>query len=216
MKKINPDHKLRKILAQVPPDYYHRGVKTNVLQQYWHNKKWKKLEKTLGGIGNSKLLDIGCADGTTTHQLHKMFKNMQVNGIDYYKQAVNFAKKTKTKIKFIYADAHDLPFGNNFFEIVTAIETLEHLENPRRALSEIHRVLAPKGHLIIVQDTDSLLFRTIWWMWTKWKGSVWEGSHINCLPPKALVKLVKKAGFEPLTMEYSNFKMEVIIKARKN
>ena len=93
---------------------------------------------------------------------------------------------------------------------------MEHLENPRRALSEIHRVLAPKGHLIIVQDTDSLLFRTIWWMWTKWKGSVWEGSHINCLPPKALVKLVKKAGFEPLTMEYSNFKMEVIIKARKN
>lgn len=215
MKKIGSENELRKILAQVPPDYYHRGVKTNMLQQYWHNKKWQKLKGALSGIGNSKLLDIGCADGTTTLQINKMFKNMQVYGIDYYKEAINFAKKTKPKMKFVHGDAHNLPFDKGFFEIVTAIETLEHLENPKRVLSEIHRVLTPKGHLIIVQDTDSLLFRTIWWMWTKWKGSVWKGSHINCLEPKALVTLIKEEGFEPLTLEYSNLKMEVIIKARK-
>ncbi len=216
MNKINSKVELTKILSQVPPDYYHKGVRTNILQEYWHNKKWGKLEKALKGISNSKLLDIGCADGTTTHKIHKRFKNMKVVGVDYYKEAINFAKKTKPGIKFVHADAHNLPFKNASFEIVTAIETLEHLIDPGRALSEIHRVLKPKGHLIVIQDTDSLLFRSIWWFWTKWKGSVWEGSHMNCLEPKALLKILRKSGFEPLTHEYSNLKMEVTIKSRKN
>src|SRR3989344_6058732 len=182
---MNP-RQFKKILNQVPADYYHRGVKTNFFQKYWHEKKWRVLKKFMGKTSGS-LLDIGCADGTTT----------------------------KPRINFLVADAHKLPFKNKSFDTVTAIEVLEHLDNPKKSLFEIYRVLKNKGQLIVVQDTDSLLFKSIWWFWTRWKGSVWNGSHINCYSPKGLIRLIKQTGFKVKESRYTNWKMEIFIKARK-
>lgn len=207
--------KLKQILDQVPPDYYESGVKSNFFQKYWHSRKWLHLKKILTGVKGKNLLDIGCADGTTTRQLQKIIPKARITGVDYYKKAIDFAKKKKDKIKYVHADAHNLPFASNSFDTVTAIETLEHLENPKDALSEIRRVLKPKGYLIIAQDTDSLLFKSVWWLWTKWKGSVWEGSHINCMKPQQLHKLLEKSGFEIKEYEYSNLRMEIFLKTRK-
>lgn len=216
---MNKKAKIKKsfdeILNHVPADYYHKGVKSNFLQKYWHTKKWKTLEKFLRNQSSGKLLDVGCADGTTTLQIHKNFPKLKITGIDAYDKAVNFAKKTKTKINFIVADAHKLPFKNSTFDIIITIETLEHLENPRLALSEIRRVLKRRGFLIIGQDTDSTLFKLVWWIWTKSKGSVWSHSHINCVTPDILIRNVKSAGFKIKKVENINLGMEVFVKALK-
>ncbi len=212
---MSPDSKqFEEILGQVPPDYYDSGVRNNLLQKYWHNHKWDNLSRFLENR-RAKLLDIGCADGTTTSQISRLFPKLQITGVDKYAKAIQYASKTKPHIKFINADAHKLPFKNNSFDFVVAIETLEHLHEPDQALSEIYRVLKKKGYLIVVQDTDSLLFRTIWWFWTKWKGSVWNHSHINCLNPKELLKKVRDSGFKVKKLGYTNLKMEVFIKAQK-
>src|SRR3989344_2962480 len=187
--------RLKQVLSQVPPNYYEKGVRTNFLQKYWHTKKWHHLEEFLTGVESSALLDIGCADGTTTRQLQKIIPEARIVGIDYYKKAIDFA--------------------NNSFDTVTAIETLEHLTIPERVLDEIRRVLKPRGYLIIGQDTDSILFRTIWFAWTKWKGSVWENSHINCMKPKDLIRILKKQGFKIENSKTVNFGMEIFIRARK-
>lgn len=42
-----------------------------------------------------------------------------------------------------------LPYSDNFFDVVTCIEVVEHLENPRDLMREIHRVLKTKGNLIL-------------------------------------------------------------------
>lgn len=209
--KVN---QFQKILAQVPVDYYAKGVKNNFLQKYWHSKKWQHLANLLKNPRGT-LLDIGCADGTTTYQIKKKFPKLKITGLDYYKGTIDFAKRTRPQVRFVHGDAHELPFGNETFDIVTAIEVLEHLEKPKRVLSEIKRVLKPDGIFIIVQDTDSLLFRTVWWLWTKSKGAVWVNSHINCVPPKRLVKNLKKAGFKIIKVKYTNLKMEVLIKTHK-
>lgn len=204
----------KKILNQVPADYYHRGVKTNFFQKYWHEKKWRVLKKFMGKTSGS-LLDIGCADGTTTSQIQKFYPSLEITAIDYYQKAIKYAKATKPRINFLVADAHKLPFKNKSFDTVTAIEVLEHLDNPKKSLFEIYRVLKNKGQLIVVQDTDSLLFKSIWWFWTRWKGSVWNGSHINCYTPKGLIRLIKQTGFKVKESRYTNWKMEIFIKARK-
>lgn len=201
------------ILKQVPMDYYDKGIRTNPLQKYWHTKKWKTLREFLPSSGS--LLDIGCADGTTTFEIYKHFPKLKVTGIDYYKKAIDFAKKTKPGVTFIHGDAHSLPFKNGQFNVVTTIEILEHLQNPEVALKEIYRVLKKDGYLVVVQDTDSLLFKSVWWIWTKWRGAVWNGSHINCLHPDQLIRVLKKTGFKIKQTHFTNLKMEIFIKAQK-
>lgn len=49
----------------------------------------------------------------------------------------------------IVGDAHELPFPNQSFDLVTLFMVLEHLENPPKVLSEINRVLKPKGILLL-------------------------------------------------------------------
>ena len=206
---------LEKILDQVPPDYYESGVKINFFQKYWHSRKWHHLKEFLISVGGNRLLDIGCADGTTTKQIKKILPLTTITGIDLYKKAIDHAKRKASKIRFIHGDVHNLPFNNNSFEIVTAVETLEHLDNPNKALAEIYRVLKPNGYLIIGQDTDSLLFRVVWFAWIKWKGAVWKNSHISCMKPEELKKAFKKQGFKIEKSKVVNLGMEIFIRARK-
>lgn len=56
----------------------------------------------------------------------------------------------------VLADAHKLPFGDNAFDCVIAIEVFEHLSSPDVAIREIHRVLKFGGHILI---TVPFLFR---------------------------------------------------------
>ena len=109
-----------------------------------------------------------------------------------------------------------MPFKDSSFEIMTAVETLEHLDNPNKALAEIYRVLKPNGSLIIGQDTDSLLFRAVWFIWIKWKGAVWKNSHISCMKPKNLIQVLKKQEFIIEKSKLVNLGMEIFIRARKS
>jgi len=54
----------------------------------------------------------------------------------------------KLKGKSVIGNAETLPFENNFFDLVAAFEVLEHIENDKKAFSEIARVLKPGGFLI--------------------------------------------------------------------
>ena len=209
------EKKLKRILDQVPPNYYENGVKSNFLQKYWHTRKWHHLKEFFIGVSGKRLLDIGCADGTTTRQIKKILPSVRIVGIDLYKKAIDHAKGKENKIRFIHGDVHNMPFEDSSFEIMTAVETLEHLDNPNKALAEIYRVLKPNGYLIIGQDTDSLLFRVVWFVWTRWKGAVWKKSHISCMKPEELKKALKKQGFKIEKSKKVNFGMEIFIRARR-
>ena len=49
----------------------------------------------------------------------------------------------------VWGDATDLPFGDGSFDTVVMFQTLEHIPEPARALSEAHRVLRPGGVIVI-------------------------------------------------------------------
>lgn len=202
----------KKILNQVPEDYYERGTKTNLLQWAWHGWKWKTLEGLLKGHGG-KILDVGCADGNLTAKVAKHLPNAKVTGVDLYKKSIEFAKKKNPDVNFLVADARKLPFKKGEFDVVICAEALEHIPNNKEAVAEIYRVLGKNGTLIVLQDTDSPVFNFIWFFWTKWKGKVWEGSHISCMKPGELVNLLKKNGFKINVKKFSHFGLEVGIKA---
>ena len=53
-----------------------------------------------------------------------------------------------SKVDHFY-DGHTLPLGDAHYDAVVSFETLEHVFNPTRILSEIHRVTRPGGHLLL-------------------------------------------------------------------
>ena len=64
---------------------------------------------------------------------------------------------TKTPIVDIVCDASDLPFADKTFDGCYAYALLEHVDNPPKVLTEIHRILKSEGWLKILVPTDSKL-----------------------------------------------------------
>jgi len=91
------------------------------------------------------VLDVGCGGGFLTNHLAK--EGFIVFGIDAARDALECADRhdSTQSIKYIVGDAYNLPFSDACFEVVCAMDFLEHVEDPDRILEEAARVLAPGG-----------------------------------------------------------------------
>lgn len=95
------------------------------------------------------LLDLGCGPATFSKVLAE--KGFRVYGVDYSEEMIEIAKKRTPglKIDFKTADIYNLPFSDNFFDIVICLGVFQHLEEPKKAVREIKRVLRKDGFLAI-------------------------------------------------------------------
>lgn len=206
---IPNEEELRKIWAEVPADYYYQ---LNLAQKIWHEWKWLVIKYLISKQKKAPavILEIGCSSGHLLHLVKNLFPQAKIHGIDVYQPALKEAKKRFPKIHFQIADAHKLPFPKLKFDLVICSETIEHVINPVQVLHEIHRVLKKDGQALIEMDSGSLLFRSIWWCWTKWgRGKVWKDAHLHPFKAHELEKLIRSNGFEIKQKMFSHFGMAV-------
>lgn len=98
---------------------------------------------------NDRVLDVGCNAGETLNRLAKEF-GIRGFGIDISDKTIDIAQKHNTfNNQYTVGSADKLPYEDNYFDVVISQDVLEHLENPEDALSEMARVLKPKGKLFI-------------------------------------------------------------------
>lgn len=209
------ERNLAKIWAQVPPDYYQKGVKTNPFQYLWHTHKMKVFEKLVGGKKFKKILDVGCAGGNMTNIISHIFPKSYIVGVDIYEKAINYARRHYPHIEFLVADAHHLPFKTSAFDLVVCYETIEHVLNPYKTLKEIKRVTNKGGTAIVAMDSGNLLFRIVWWIWENTRGKVWHGAHLHPLRHGELERLIRKTGFTIINKHFSHLGMEVSFVLKK-
>lgn len=91
------------------------------------------------------ILDIGCGAGLLANALAK--EGHTVQGIDLSPSSLKVAQQqdeTKT-VRYQVANAYCLPFPSETFNVVCAMDVLEHVEEPKLLLSEASRVLKPGG-----------------------------------------------------------------------
>lgn len=93
-----------------------------------------------------RLLDIACGAGYGTDMLLKY--GCSVVGADCDEQAVSGAQAKYPQGSFVRADVLNLPFEDESFDAVVSFETIEHVNDGNRFLSEVHRVLRPSGVFI--------------------------------------------------------------------
>ena len=110
-----------------------------------------RYKAVLPFVKNKKILDAACGVGYGSYILSKNGK--QVYGIDIDEESIKYAKKNfnRKNLHFVKASIENLPFDNDFFDIVVSFETIEHVNEimQNKFLNEIERVLKKEGILFI-------------------------------------------------------------------
>jgi ubiquinone/menaquinone biosynthesis C-methylase UbiE len=96
-----------------------------------------------------EILDIGCGTGAMLDELERFGR---VVGADFSEEALAFCRKRGARVdkqyRLVRADARCLPFESNSFDIVSAMDIIEHIDHDKAAMAEIYRVLKPGGRLL--------------------------------------------------------------------
>jgi ubiquinone/menaquinone biosynthesis C-methylase UbiE len=108
-------------------------------------KDWSKYIKK-----GDRVLDLGCGNG----RLNLFLKDKEIDylGVDQSKNLIYQAQKKFPKDRFLNADALNLPFKENQFEIIFAIAFLHHLPSQElriKLLKDCFHFLNKKGYLIL-------------------------------------------------------------------
>jgi arsenite methyltransferase len=118
-------------------------------------------EKTIGLMDlrpGERVLDLGCGSGWATRLLARMVADGpegfgQVVGIDISDEMIRQARslsKGFENILYIWGSAQQIPWEENFFDKVLSVESFYYYPDQDRALSELFRVLAPRGRMFIL------------------------------------------------------------------
>jgi SAM-dependent methyltransferase len=104
------------------------------------------------GHNNEVLLEIGCGLGTDLLQFAR--GGAHVTGVDLTPHSIELVKRRfameNLSVDARVADAENLPFADNSFDVVYSFGVLHHTPNTQKAIEEVHRVLKPGGKIIIM------------------------------------------------------------------
>jgi ubiquinone/menaquinone biosynthesis C-methylase UbiE len=103
------------------------------------------------GVLHGEWLDCGCAEGAYTRGLRE-FGADSVVGLDVEESRVESARARTDdpQVSYVHGVGERLPFEDGRFDGVYINEVLEHVADERRTLGEIHRVLRPGGHVVVM------------------------------------------------------------------
>ena len=149
-KKINEQE-----AAAIQADLSERGKKT-VLSEEDQIKNQNDVRQSyydlweLGGITSGKCLDVGCHYGNMWEFAPK---NVKIFGVNIVKEdheiASERAKNFPNVIETTMGSMENIPYENNFFDVIYCKQTLEHSYNLKKSLPEMKRVLKNGGMLLI-------------------------------------------------------------------
>ncbi len=133
-----------------------RNVAANMNRGHWDLTTWGL--KYVGINLDSAILDVGCGGGKTISRLARRAVHGKVYGIDHSGDMVDYSKQVNKKliatnrVEIVQGTVEKTGFKDDFFDLVTAIETYYFWPNLAAAFQEIKRILKTGGHLLIISE----------------------------------------------------------------
>jgi SAM-dependent methyltransferase len=105
------------------------------------------------------ILDVGCGGGKTIGRMAKAAERGRVFGVDYSAASVGVARRVNAaaidagRVDVQLGSVSALPFPDETFDLVTAVETHYYWPDIQNDLRELQRVLKPRGRVVLIAET---------------------------------------------------------------
>ncbi len=189
-------------------------AKGGVGRWYWDYRD----RRILSYIGEERnILDVGCGEGITLERLVKAAPGRNIQGID--SSGENIAICEKYRLPARLGNAYALEFSGQSMDCCLFLEVVEHLEEPGKALREIHRVLK-KGGLLLLLFPHDWLFKASRLCFLKFKEAYAPSGHVRQWTPAEMARELTGVGFRVQEMVCLPFRfwrssLHCLVAARK-
>ena len=138
---------------------------------------------------NNRLLDVGCGAGALLEIAGEM--NWEAVGVEISNSAAEFVRSRKLNV--FEGTLEQAAFPENHFDVITCTEVLEHVTNSKELISEMSRILNPKGVLWITTPNSCGISGKL--LGTKWR-DIHPPEHLTLFSTKSLKMCLEEAGFK--------------------
>lgn len=141
---------------------------------------------------NDRLLDVGCGTGALLYAVSHSCSSVELFGVDPVPEMLAIARRRlPTNAQLQQGWAEWLPFEAEQFSVVVSSNMFHYLQQPSVALREMHRVLVPKGRLVITDWCDDYLACHICDIYLR----LFSRAHFKAYRADDCVQLLKAAGY---------------------
>lgn len=159
-----------------------RAILESFLKQIIQNLKSK--------VQNPKILDVGCGTGANLEMLSQFGL---AEGVDVSDDALEFCRRKGLTVQKGLAET--LPYEDEAFDVTTALDVIEHLDDDIAGLKEMYRVTKTGGYSLIFVPA-------FMWLWGVQDDI---SNHRIRYTKKQIVERLEKAGYTVERATYANF-----------
>lgn len=187
-------------------DGYYPESLTAVNHHWWldahqlmYRKFWNRLMKKNSGC----ILDVGCGLGYFLKEVSNLDKNKQwrLFGAETSASAVDFSRRELDLNNIFLGPIENAPYEENYFDLITLWDLIEHLEDPRRSLKKILQILKTDGCLFIATPNIKIQLPK-----ARFKKFLKIGiahclearDHLHDYSPRTLKRLLQESGFKKI------------------
>jgi len=139
-------------LAEIDKFEWHRGPWGNEYFSYYYRRFTYHILNRLDVKDGHRILVVGCGAGLEEKNIDTLYPNVELWSIDISQEMIKKAIANQSPSHFVVSLAEALPFRDNNFDRVVSREVIEHVMVPQKMMSEISRVLKPKGIAVITTE----------------------------------------------------------------
>lgn len=141
----------------------------------------------------NRWLDVGFGAGSILKIAAEL--DWEVFGVEVSKPAIEQARKRNFDV--FHGDLIEANYPDNYFDVITASEIIEHLPEPQKLLNEIERILRPDGLFwATTPSAKGISYRLLGLDWT----IIVPPEHIQIFSKKGITGMLKKAGFSHINL----------------
>jgi SAM-dependent methyltransferase len=162
-------------------------------QHWWYRGRRRVLSEVLDSLqlpASVSILDAGCGSG---RNMVELAAHGTVTGIELAETSVEAARRRDVG-EVVAGSLDTLPFPDSSFDLAVTLDVIEHLDDDRKALRELRRVVRPGGYLLVTVPAYQ-------WLWSNHDV---VNHHRRRYTRRTLLAAAHASGWTPLRTTHFN------------